>query len=206
SKENKTTDETKAPTNNSASDTVTKLGKPTGMHYEILRDSSKLEWIAKKVTGEEHGTVTIAKGEVYINNGILTGGNFAIDMSTIKALGKDDAESENSQLTNHLKSDDFFAVEKFPIGRFAFTSATPMTDDKGNNYLIKGLLMVKNIQNTIAFPAKVDVVSGKVTASAELVIDRTKWDIKFRSGKFFQDLGDKLIYDDFTIKIFFIAR
>lgn len=203
SKENKTTPETKSTSDKVDSVTITKPENPKGLRYQMSKDS-KLEWMAKKVTGEHHGTVDIDKGEVFVDNGVLTGGNFAIDMQTIKVLGMDDTSSIN-KLTNHLKSDDFFSSQKFPTGRFMFTSVTPLKDEKGNNYMIKGFLMLKDIKNEITFPAKVDIVSGKVTGTAEIIVDRTKWDVKFRSGKFFENLGDNLIYDDFTINVFFTA-
>ena len=195
--------DTKNSSGTSTQDSVPKLTRPKGRVLEMSKDS-RLEWQAKKVTGEHHGTVSIARGEVYVDNDILTGGNFAVDMNTITVLGMDDTASV-SKLTKHLKSDDFFASEKFPIGRFVFSSAEPVNDDKGNNYLIKGFLMIKNIQHPITFPAKVDIVAGKVTCTAEIVVDRTKYDVKFRSGKFFENLGDNLIYDDFTMKVFFTA-
>ncbi|MDQ3022202.1 MAG: YceI family protein [Bacteroidota bacterium] len=166
---------------------------------------SKLEWVGKKVTGEHHGTVDINKGELFTDNGKLTGGSFEINFATIKNLDIKDTAS-NAKLTGHLKSDDFFSAEKFPLGKFDITSATSLSDGSGNNYLIKGNLTVKGITKEISFPANVNITDDKTTATADFKIDRTTWDIKYGSGKFFEKLGDKMISDDINIKLNIAAK
>ncbi|MBP9191939.1 MAG: YceI family protein [Ignavibacteria bacterium] len=170
-----------------------------GNKSELIPEQSKLEWTAKKVTGQHNGTVNITSGELMEDGGTLTGGNFTIDFNSIKVLDIEDAES-NAKLTGHLKSDDFFSVEKFPTGKFVITSIDPLSDGTGNNYKINGDLTIKGITKNISFPAKVNIGDNGITASADFNIDRLLWDIKYRSGKFFPDIGDKMIDDEFNIK------
>ncbi|MBK8551458.1 MAG: YceI family protein [Ignavibacteria bacterium] len=176
-----------------------------GKKLVLLIPESKLEWTGKKVTGQHNGTVEITGGELFVDNGNLNGGSFDIDFRTIKNLDLQDA-AMNTKLTNHLKSDDFFSAEKFPIGKFEMTSVSPLSDGSGNNYTIGGNLTIKGITNPVSFPAKVNVNGDAVTASADFKIDRTLWDVKFRSGKFFENLGDNLISDDIELKINIAAK
>lgn len=176
-----------------------------GKKLNVVASESKLEWVGKKVTGQHNGTVDIKKGEVFLDNGKLTGGNLEFDFTTIKVIDLTDPES-NAKLTGHLKSDDFFSVASHPIGKFEITSATPVSDGSGNNYSLNGNLTIKEITKPVTFPAKVNVSGDVVTASADFNIDRTLWDIKFRSGKFFENLGDNLIHDDFNIKFNITAK
>lgn len=176
-----------------------------GKKLTISAPESKVEWVGKKVTGKHNGTVDITGGELFVDNGNLTGGSFNIDFSTIKNLDLQDPEM-NAKLTNHLKSDDFFSAEKFPIGKLELTSATPLSDGSGNNYTIGGNLTIKGITKPVSFPAKVSINGDAVTATADFKIDRTLWDVKFRSGKFFENLGDNLISDDIELKITIAAK
>lgn len=176
-----------------------------GKKLSIVSAESKLEWDAKKVTGGHVGTVDIKGGNVYVDNGKLTGGEYEIDFTTIKVLDLQDP-GMNAKLTGHLKSDDFFSAEKFPSGKFEIISAEEITDASGNNYKITGNLTIKGITKQITFPAKVNISGDNLTATADFTIDRTLWDIKFRSGKFFENLGDNLIYDDFKIKFNIAAK
>ncbi len=176
-----------------------------GKKLNLSVPDSKLEWVGKKVTGKHNGTVDITGGELFVDNGNLTGGNFDIDFKSIKVLDLQDPQM-NAKLTNHLKSDDFFSAEKFPVGEFKLTSATPLSDGSGNNYTIGGNLTIKGITKPVIFPAKVTINGDAVTAIADFKIDRTLWDVKFRSGKFFENLGDNLISDDIELKVNIAAK
>lgn len=171
-----------------------------GKKVNLLIPGSKLEWTGKKVTGQHNGTVDILKGEMFVDNGKLTGGNFIINFASITVLDLSEAEM-NAKLTNHLKSDDFFSAEKYPEGKFEMTAVTPLSNGTGNNYTIGGNLTIKGITKPVTFPAKVNVNGDAITASADFKIDRTLWDVKFRSGKFYENLGDKLINDDIELKL-----
>jgi polyisoprenoid-binding protein YceI len=105
-------------------------------------------------------------------------------------------------LIGHLKSDDFFSVAKFPLASLEVKSVTAKS---GNLYHFTADLTIKGITAPIEFDAEVNMTSDQVTATGTMVVNRTKYDIKYRSGSFFSDLGDKMIYDDFTLKFKLVA-
>ena len=177
----------------------------TGKKLALSTGDSKLEWVGKKVTGQHNGTVDISSGELFIDNGNLTGGSFDINFGTIKVLDLQDSEM-NAKLTGHLKSDDFFSADKFPTGKFVLTSVTPLSNGTDNNYTIGGNLTIKGITQPVSFPATVKINGDVVSAKADFKIDRTLWDVKFRSGKFYENLGDKLIDDQIELKLSISAK
>jgi len=169
--------------------------------HKVDLDNSELTWEGRKVTGAHHGTINIKDGSLEVVNGELRGGEFIVDMRSITNLDLED-ETWNKKLVDHLKSDDFFSVEKFPVARFELTDIKSYKDsDSDANHLIVGDLTIKDITNSIEFPAVVNVEDGVISASAKIQVDRSKYDMRFRSGSFFENLGDKLIYDNFTIGV-----
>jgi len=176
--------------------------------YTIDNGTSNVEWLAKKVTGQHNGTVAIKSGELKSEGGKLVAGKFELDMNTITVLDMPAEDEYNVKLTGHLKSPDFFNVEASPVATFEIASAEPIEGAAAGaaNYTVKGNLTIKGITKAITFPATVAVSAGEATANAEFEIDRTEWDIKYGSGKFFQDLGDKMINDNFAIKFAISAK
>jgi len=170
--------------------------------YKVDNEGSKLTWLAKKATGEHNGTVKVSNGSFTVDNNTLKTGSFDIDTRTITVADLTD-ESANTKLVGHLKSDDFFSAEKFPKANFVISSATKTA---GSQYNVKGKLTIKGITNEVSFPAVIAVNGKKLTANAKITIDRTKYDIKFRSKNFFENLGDKVIYDDFDIDVALVAN
>jgi len=169
--------------------------------FNVDVKQSKLEWHGKKVTGEHNGLINIQGGMLQFKDDMLVGGEFTIDMKTIVNL---DLESEewNAKLVNHLKSDDFFSVEKFPTALFKITEVKAHKAEKSDaNYWIKGDLTIKGKTHPIEFAAKVDKDEKGISGSATMTIDRSKYDVRYGSGSFFEGLGDKLIYDEFDMKV-----
>lgn len=109
----------------------------------------------------------------------------------------------NGKLVGHLKSDDFFSVDKNPVSKFVITKATVKA---GNKYTITGNLTIKGKTKAITFPAYVNVVNGKVAAQATFNVDRSDFDVKFGSASFFDGLGDKVIYDDFNVSLNLVTK
>jgi polyisoprenoid-binding protein YceI len=173
--------------------------KPTV--FLVDKTNSTLTWTARKVTGQHTGRIRISNGTLELDNNQLQRGSFELDTRSITVTDLKDADS-NAKLTGHLKSDDFFAVEKFPAATFTINSVTPVT---GNHHTIAGKLTIKGITHNVDFPATVIINNGKLTAKALVKIDRTQYDIKFRSKSFFENLGDKAIYDDFDLDITLLA-
>jgi polyisoprenoid-binding protein YceI len=179
---------------------ATKPAKP--VVFTADTKASKLTWLAKKATGEHTGNVAISDGSFTVEGTALKAATFTIDTRTITDTDITD-EAQNGKLVGHLKSADFFSAEAHPKATFVLTSATKTI---GNNYDVKGNLTIKGITNPVSFPANVAVAGNKLTANAKITIDRTKYDIKFRSKNFFENLGDKVIYDDFDINVALVAN
>lgn len=160
--------------------------------YKVDAQKSKITWIGKKVTGQHNGTINLAEGTFTTKGKKVTGGSFAIDMTTLKDV------DANQRLENHLRSDDFFSTEKFPKATFVISK---IESKGGDQYAVKGNLTIKGITNEIEFPATIQMTNNQINASAKIAVDRTKFDIKFRSGNFFQNLGDKAIDDNFELNV-----
>jgi polyisoprenoid-binding protein YceI len=171
--------------------------------FRIDAAKSTIEWVGKKVTGSHNGTVRIADGVLTLTGGRLAGGKFTIDTTSINILDITDL-STNAQFAGHLASEDFFGIEKYPTATLEITSVS-----QGGNttYHVAGSLTIKGISHPIEFDAEVgDIQDDTLQASGKLVIDRTKYGMRFRSGNFFKDLGDTLIYNDFTLNVLLTAK
>lgn len=162
--------------------------------------ASVVKWEGKKVTGKHDGLIKLKSGELTMAGGELTAGEFIFDMASITNTDLKDAEY-NTKLVTHLKSEDFFNVAKYPTAVFKVKSAKSVPGFVGPTYTVTGDLTIKDKTNEISFPVVVQTKDGKTTATANITIDRTKWEVKYGSGKFFPGLGDKLIYDDFVIDV-----
>ncbi len=164
--------------------------------YKVDAANSSLGWSAKKVGGGHTGTVKITEGSLVYNGKSLQKGVFLMDMSSIT--------SDNARVTTHLKSPDFFSAEKNPISKFEITKVTAAGKERVN---ITGNLSIKGITHPLTFPATVKQGKGVVVAAASgIKVDRTKYDIKFRSKTFFGDIGDKAIDDEFELNINLTAK
>lgn len=167
--------------------------------YKIDPSKSEVKWLGKKVTGQHNGKINIQEGEVIAAGENVIGGTVVFDMASITSEDITDAEM-NGKLIGHLKSPDFFATDSFPTSTFKLKSITNGAEGMKN---ITGDLTIKNITNEISFPAevKVDSTSNSLQAKGKTTIDRTQWNIRYGSGKFFQDLGDKAIYDEVELEL-----
>ncbi|MCY1373212.1 Protein YceI [compost metagenome] len=149
--------------------------------------------------GSHTGYVNLSKGELMMDNGQLAGGTVEVDMNTIA----DKDHGSNNELVRHFKSADFFDVEKFPYAAFAITGVVPAADEMIN---ITGNLTIKGITHAVTFPAKTEVKAGIVHADGRLTIDRTRWNVRYNSGKFFYDLAGEVISDDIEFDIKIVAK
>ena len=144
------------------------------------------------MTGSHTGTVNLKSGDLVFDNGILKGGEFVVDMTSINCT---DLEGEYKQkLEGHLKSDDFFSVASHETSKLVFTD---IKASGKNSYEVTGDLTIKGITKPVTFD--VSVYGSKATAT--LKIDRAQYDVRYGSGSFFDDLGDKTIYDEFDLVV-----
>jgi polyisoprenoid-binding protein YceI len=155
---------------------------------------SSVKWLAKKVTGEHSGTIAIKEGNLVVEKGKITGGKVVIDMNSIVNTDLTDA-GYNAKIVGHLKSDDFFGVASFPTAELAINKVVT----NGNSHTFSGNLTIKGITNPASFTAT-SVKTGKTTTyTGTLVVDRSKFNVRYGSKSFFDDLGDKVIYDEFNL-------
>ncbi|HEY0652051.1 MAG TPA: YceI family protein [Chryseosolibacter sp.] len=165
--------------------------------FKILPTESKIEWIGSKVTGSHNGTIAIKGGELLFANDQLTGGTVIADTTRITILDITDPGT-NAQFAGHLASDDFFSSQKYPEAALEITAV--------NKNEVVANLTIKGITNPLRFEVEISRTFDIVTARAKAVIDRTAYDMKFRSGNFFTNLGDTLIYNDFELYVTLSAK
>lgn len=171
-------------------------------NFKVVSTQSNIDWTGKKVTGAHNGTISIKTGTLVLDNGKLFGGNFIIDTTSIKILDITD-QATNAQFAGHLFSEDFFAADSFPEASFTITHADNIDNGK---YQISGDLTIKGITHPVSFPADVIITDDAITSSGKILVDRTKYNMKFRSGNFFTNLGDTLIYNEFELDVKLIAE
>ena len=169
-------------------------------NVSVNTNNSTIKWIGSKISSNHEGTVNILKGTLNIDHGALVGGQFSIDMQSLATT--DMSEEYNKKLDGHLKNEDFFNVSEFPT---ALVTITDVEKGDGNDYSISADLTIKGITHPIKFAADVKLNGLNFLATAKIKIDRTKWDIKYNSGNFFENLGDKLILDEIVLDVFLLS-
>lgn len=173
--------------------------------YKVDPKLSTLEWYAEKIGGKHNGTIMFSAGVIKDNHGHVYG-NFDIDMTSIQNTDLKSPEY-NAKLVNHLKSDDFFNVEKFPKASFKIISMIPINaaNKEGHTHTATGALTIRDKTNEISFKVKLDIDGRKAVCEGSAIVDRSKFDVKYGSKSFFENIGDKMIYDEFTMKFKVVA-
>jgi polyisoprenoid-binding protein YceI len=168
-------------------------------HTPAMVDLGKsvIEWTGKKLTGEHYGEIKLSDGQLNFQADRLIGGSFEIDMASIVCTDITDAKS-NKRLVDHLKSDEFFSVNRFPKARLDLSKVTYRTDTQ---YDVTGKVTIKGKSDIVSFPVQFKTLNGTRWVEAAFVIDRSKFDVRFGSQSFFENLGDTMVYDDIDIKV-----
>ena len=175
--------------------------------YRLNAADSLIAWSAQKRVGSKHnGTVTAQEGAFVVEQGTIIGGTIVVNMATITDLDLTDA-GMNAKLVEHLKSDDFFAAETYPTSTFAISEIVKVEGIQGATHRVTGMMTIKGLENEISFPAKFETSDTGISMTGTVTLDRTLWDVRYGSGKFFENLGDSLIEDEFilTLDVFFTA-
>ncbi|QOG03662.1 YceI family protein [Flavobacterium sp. MDT1-60] len=186
---------------NNASASSLSLHVENEKYVVIDTKESTVTWKGSNLIGSNShtGYVYISKGELIIENGQLMGGTAEVDMNTIE----DENHGRDNGLVNHLKDPDFFDVKKFPFSTIVLTKAVSIN---GENKKVAGNLTIKGITHPVTFPAKMEVKNGIVKVNGKLVIDRTKWNVRYKSGKFYDLLADQTISDSIEFHIKIVAK
>lgn len=187
---------TDAPESDTAATTEAKeVATASGETYKLDAAGSKIEWIGTKVTGHHQGEIGIKSGSLDVKDGTISGGNFVLDMTSIRVTDKGDTAT-NNKLQGHLLSPDFFDATANPEGKFEITSVKPfsgtVTDsaDKRQEgiskykvanptHTISGNLTLKGVTKNVEFPAQVTVSGTAVDALAKFNINRKDWNIVY---------------------------
>lgn len=188
--------------------------------FNIVVDGSTVTWVGSKPTGRHKGTIGLDSGYISVEGGNIVGGQIMMDLNRIAVLDEGLPSEDSTDLTNHLKSDDFFYVEEYPKAKFVITGSKKVNKSKADslkqydqmpdtvtvplNYTMKnpshkitGNLTMRDTTLSITFPANVQMQDGKLSAKARFNIDRTKWNVDYweESGDIVSQLQDNLIYD-----------
>ncbi len=173
--------------------------------YAVDTKATTATWLGKKVTGQHEGKISISSGSIINNHNTITGGTIEFDMNSITCTDLTD-KGYNDKLIGHLKSEDFFSTAKNPTAKFEITKVTIQASlVPDNDFNVTGKLTIKGITNEITFPAKIKMDEKTIVVIAKIVINRTKFDIKYGSASFFETIGDKAISDDFELNINVVA-
>ncbi|SHI94487.1 Polyisoprenoid-binding protein YceI [Tangfeifania diversioriginum] len=170
-------------------------------NYEVDNSKSTVKWTGKKVTGQHNGTIDFKSGSLEVKDNKIEGGTFKIDMTTIENADIKD-ESSKQKLEGHLKSDDFFSVDKYPVSTLVVKK---VQHKSGNDYSFTGDLTIKGVTHPVSFTAEVTIGNDRLVSGGVIEVDRTLYDVRYGSGKFFDNLGDNMIYDTFTLDFNVVA-
>ena len=155
---------------------------------------SNIRWYGEELTGKTHfGDLKFKSGQIEVQDGVITSGTFVVDMSSLSV--EDLSGGGKARLEGHLKSDDFFSVDKHSQATLKITQKAKVEGDVQN---LNGELTIKDIQHPIDFTM---TLGANNSAVAQLTFDRSKYNVRFRSGSFFENLGDKLILDDIKMEV-----
>lgn len=188
--------EVKESVQSKANSAATKVNRKKG---GLNIEESKIAFIGTKPTGRHSGEFKIQDGALDIVDGVLKGGKFIIDMNSLTVT---DLEGEmKANLEGHLKSDDFFGVEKHPKASFVITDVVKSEGE--GTHVIGGNLTMLGKTNNIKFPASINTTDGIMRAEANFNIDRTKWNIRYGNDK---SLGDKFIRPEVNINVNLVSR
>lgn len=170
--------------------------------FQLLHAGSTINWTGRKLLGLHTGSINLKNGFIDMDGNELRSGQIGIDMTSITITDIDDPET-NQQFKAHLFNDDFFSVSQFPVASFLITKATAAGNGQHH---VEGTLTIKSITHPASFIVRLEVLSEFLHVSGELVIDRTLYNVRYGSGRFFENLGDKLVHDDFILQFKLIGQ
>ncbi len=155
----------------------------------VVKEKSKIEWVAGKVTRDHNGSFKTFDGGIEYAGGTPQQISFDIDLNSV--------ESDDEKLTGHLKSPDFFDVAKFPKATFTSTSLTPADTGApaGTTHMLRGTLDLHGVQKEVVIPVKAEQTAEGVHATSEFTINRHDWGVSYKG------MADDLIKDSVLIKL-----
>ncbi|MFL5727885.1 MAG: YceI family protein [Cytophagaceae bacterium] len=168
--------------------------------YKVDTTASVIKWKGKKVMGDHKGEIKLGASEIKAGPSELAHGTIVINMSSITDTDLSD-KKKNADLVGHLKSADFFDTEKYPTATYRITNMSP--GEKADENIVSGQLMLKGVSENLSFPVKIKMEGNQLKVTGKAVMDRTKWGVKYKSGK---SLGDQMIYDEIELDLDIVAN
>lgn len=176
--------------------------------YTIDTTASKVEWSAGKKIGDVHtGEIKVKSGNLETDaKGMIKSGEFVIDMKTISNTDLKEKPDYQKKLVDHLSSDDFFKITKFPESKFKMTSIAPKANSK-DEFIVKGELTMIGTTKPVEVPVKITTEKDVMTGTGVLKIERLNWGLQYGSGSIFKTLtADKIINDSFDLTLKLVAK
>lgn len=174
----------------------------TWTNLRFKKRAARLTGTGKKVLGLHTGTIDITMGSISLDSGKINDGEVVIDMTSLTITDISDRKT-HSEFKDHLWNDDFFSINAFTTSRLKIEHGELLAN---NEYNLSGHLTIKDITHPVAFRAKIEILTDFLYSTGEIVIDRTLYNIRYGSGKFIDNLGDKLIHDDFVLQFKLIGQ
>jgi len=182
---NPAADKTKAVTGEASS--ASPQASASGDKYTINPQNSKIEFVASKVTGSHHAEFQDFSGAIdYVGQPEKSRVSVTITMASVK--------TDTDQLTQHLKTPDFFDVAKFPQSIFTSTEIKS-GGDKGASQTITGNFQLHGVTKSISFPATIRVAPEAITVESTFTINRKDFGINYAGA------ADNLIRDDVVMTL-----
>ena len=169
------------------------FGTVNAQTKKIDAAKSTISWVGKKVTGQHEGTVNFKDGNLIFKGKKVVGGNFTVDMTSMTTMDLKAGQGKE-KLDGHLKSEDFFGTEKFPTATLVFKS---IGEKSSGVYSVTADLTIKGVTNSVNF----ELTAATNNASAKLIIDRTKFGIKYGSKSLADTIADRAIDDEFELSV-----
>ena len=190
---------------------ASEIGTSEGIGFIVDTQQSLINWEGNKPGTTHTGTVHLSDGILYINNGKVSGGEFTMDMRSITVTDLSGGRKDNLEAhlrgTNEEKAEDFFNTRVYPTAKFQISKITNLVGDDSANSMVYGNLNIKDIVKEVGFKANISVSENSVNVKTPpFTIDRTLWDIKFLSNKFFDNIADKAIDDNIGLQINLVAQ
>lgn len=166
--------------------------------YVADNEATKIDWKGAKIIGSEHiGTIDLQSGWLSLDEGVITGGEYIVDMKSITGTDQKD-ETMRAKLESHLKSDDFFGVEKYPVSKLVITEGTKFT---GGTATVMGNLTIKEDTHPVSFTVTESGAGDVMTYTSAITFDRSLYNVRYGSGKFFSNLADNAIKDEIILEV-----
>jgi polyisoprenoid-binding protein YceI len=182
--------------------------QPVSGSFRLDVEKSIIKWTGANLSNSHTGTLRFAEGVLQLRQGELEDAKFQIDMKSLACDDIKDAEI-NQMLVQHLASDDFFDVAKYPAAKFQLSAAEALPPGTAGspNYELSGRLTLKGVTDQVTFPAIIGQPEPEtIAAQAHLEFDRTRWDVQYGSGKFFAFLGKHLVNDLVHLYLVIVAK